>query len=285
MAKYHINKDFIKKPLSFYDIHLVQIGRLHCAPKDYLRMHAHKNWYELTIVTDGEGEISVNGCAVRVKRGDIHLSLPCDTHGIRSFESAPLKYDFFSFFTSNPEYSERLSEITKFLPPESRIFKDERINSLVCDAILEFIEHSEFSEELLYSIFKHIIILMIRDIDGKSEPRLLITSKKDELCYQIMNYIDTHIYTRLCLEEIGKELTYNYSYLSAVFKKTTGYTIASYYRKKRLELARLLLSDKNYTATEIADMLGYSSLYAFSRAFKELYGVSPRGFINKNTDL
>ncbi len=278
MPKYHINKDFIKSPLRFSDIYLLQIGRIHFAPGDIMPMHAHKNWYELTIITDGEGEVITNGVALPVVRGDIHISLPCDTHGIRSSKHAPLKYDFFSFFTDTPDYSERLGEAAKLLTPERRVFNDGRIGDLVSEAILEFIEEAEFSHELLYSIFKHIMIIVIRDTLGALEPHKLFAGDREELCYKIMNHIDTHIYTLKKLEDIGRELKYNYSYLSALFKSTTGHTIASYYRKKRLDAARLLIADNNYTATETAELLGYSSLYAFSRAFKDMYGISPREY-------
>ena len=161
MPKYHIDKSFIKEPLRFDDIYLVQIGRLHFTPGDSMHAHAHKNWYELTIITDGEGEVITNGIPTPVRRGDIYISLPCDTHAIRSSVHAPMKYDFFSFFTDDAQYCAVLDDITKYLHTDERVFNDERIGALVCDAILEFIEGSDFSEELLYSIFKQIWIQVV----------------------------------------------------------------------------------------------------------------------------
>jgi AraC-like DNA-binding protein len=78
-----------------------------------------------------------------------------------------------------------------------------------------------------------------------------------------------------CLEELSEATNYNYSYLSSLFRKTTSGTLADYYRRRRLETARLLIAGGEQNMTEIAALLHYSSIYTFSRAFKDEYGTSP----------
>ena len=90
-----------------------------------------------------------------------------------------------------------------------------------------------------------------------------------------MNYIDTHIYSLCNLCELTEKFKYNYSYLSSLFKKTTNKTLAEYFRNRKLETAKALVIEKNKKIGEIAEMLNYSSTFAFSKAFKEKYGVSP----------
>ncbi len=279
MPKYHLDKSFIKNPLKFNDIYLVQIGRLYFAPGDNMHLHSHKSYFELTIITDGEGEVITNGIPAPVKRGDIYLSLPRDMHEIRSSVNAPMKYDFYSFYTENEEYSSALDSATSYLSPEERVFTDERIAALVCDAIMEFIEGKTFSDDLLYLIFKQIMIYIIRDVKSGERKRIRSASAAESMCYKIMNYIDTHVYTIRSLEEVAEALNYNYSYLSSLFKSTTGNTLFSYYESKRLDLARELLADGTQSVTEIADLLGYSSLYSFSRAFKDSFGKSPKKYM------
>ena len=96
-----------------------------------------------------------------------------------------------------------------------------------------------------------------------------------------MSYIDTHIYSLKNLEELTEVTDYSYGYLSFVFKKTTGETLCSYYIRKRMEAARLMLTEGNLKITEISERLGYSTLYAFSKAFKGHFGISPKNFKNK----
>ena len=133
MPKYHLNQSFINDPIKFSDIYLLQVGRLYFAPGDTMHLHAHRDFYELTIITDGEGTVTTNGQDSPVKRGDIHLSLPRDIHGIRSSVDAPMKYDFYSFYTDNEEYNARLQNIAEQRSPSDRVFRDERISALVCD--------------------------------------------------------------------------------------------------------------------------------------------------------
>ena len=282
MPQFHINKYFGRESLQFWDFNLIQIGRLYFSRGEAIKPHKQSDWYELTIITDGEGTVLTNGIETKVGRGAIYLSLPFDTHEIRSSESNPLKYDFITFYTKNEAIAPALVEIAKALPPDSRVFFDERVSSLVCDALNEFVSEREFSRELLYSIFNQIMIYIIRAFAGNSDKtRVRNASGADTICYKIMNYIDTHVYTMSGLDEITDELKYNYTYLSALFKKNTGNTILSYYRIKRLEAAKQLILEGAMNISEIADTLNYSSLYAFSRAFKETYGISPKQFSSR----
>ena len=120
--------------------------------------------------------------------------------------------------------------------------------------------------------------VIIRHIKKEVSNKASTASQSEAICYKIMNYIDTHIYTLKTLDEIAIELNYNYSYISSLFKKTTGNTIFSYYNNKRLEISRQLIAESNQKITEIAEALNYSSLYSFSHAFKEKYGTSQKKY-------
>ena len=98
-----------------------------------------------------------------------------------------------------------------------------------------------------------------------------------------MNYIDSHVYTIKSLTEISEVTGYNYNYASNIFKAATGETVMNYYRSKRLKSAALLLEEDKLSITEVASLLNYSSVYSFSRAFKERYGVSPSKHSHEKT--
>ena len=46
----------------------------------------------------------------------------------------------------------------------------------------------------------------------------------------------------------------------------------------KIKEAKKLIREKNHSVTEIADMLGYSSIHIFSRAFKKAVGMSPTDY-------
>jgi len=279
--KYHISYVYLSNPLKYGNTFLLHLGRLHCTPGYVVDMHVHPELFELTIVTNGEGIITTNDIPTNVSEGDIYLSYPGDFHEIISSAEKPLKYDFFSFNSKDPEIKDELQRIVSTYSCDQRVFRDARINSAISNAIAEFSSKHKYHDKILSSVFEQIIYYILRSFDSESLPDKgnHITSQ-DELCFQIMNYIDTHIYSIKNLSELSDEFSYNYSYLSDIFKKNTGNTIVKYYQSRRLEAAKLLISEERRKIIEIAEMLNYSSLYSFSKAFKKKYGVSPKHYLH-----
>jgi len=277
---YHLNKSYFHKPLLFGGVSLFQIGRLYCKPKAVVPLHIHGDYFELTIITDGKGVITTNGVPVEVEKGDIYLSLPCESHEIKSDSSSPLKYDFFAFLCADSEKREEFDRITEnYYAANSRVFHSERIRNLISGAIAEIDANKQYSDELLDCIFKEAVIHIIRSFTKiKPEKYSQNVTAAEVLCYKLMNYIDTHIYSLKTLKELEEFTDYSYGYLSSLFKKTTGNSLNGYYREKRLEAARILITENRLKSTEISEMLGYSSVYAFSKAFTSRFSVSPREY-------
>ena len=278
-TRYHLIKNY-DEPLQFGETYLVQIGRRFCECGEIIPTHAHQNWFELTIVTQGSGTIVTNGKATQVKTGDIYLSFPCDLHELQANDDR-LEYDFFAFYSQNERFSKELSTLSQaYLREDARVFRDEKINFLVANAIVEFSVDKPHAKTLLTNIFEQILVYLLRDFNDRSVDTADVSSA-DILCYQLMNYIDTHIYEIMQLEKIALPFNYNYSYLSALFKRTTGKTISEYYNHRRLETAKTLIGEKKKKIGEIADLLNYASPFSFSKAFKAKYGISPKN-LQKN---
>lgn len=278
LKPYHLDKHYLSRPLAFGSFRLFQIGRLYCTGQTVVGKHAHINWFELTIVTHGRGTVFTNDVGIPVERGDIYLSFPCDFHAIVSDEREPLKFDFFAFATEDPSFGEDLEQIVQsHMPPDCRIIRDDALASLVSGAVAELDGEKRYAQELLTATFTQVLIRLIRDFtqDGEASPSKGSVTEPEALCYRLMNYIDTHIYTLTGLEELAEATNYNYSYLSSLFHKTTSGTLTDYYRRRRLETARLLIAQDELSMTQIANLLQYSSIYTFSRAFKDQYGLSP----------
>lgn len=273
---FHLDKNYVGCPVEYGEISLIQIGRLYCNTHTVIGMHTHQNWFELTVVTDGCGSVIVGNTSVEVTQGDIHLAYPGDFHEIHSDPKNPLKYDFFSFYPKSPFLLERLEAIMQsHSGGNERVIRDEKINRLLENAIAEINRPSELSSEILGAVFYQIVLYLIRDFQHTEIEKKETIGAPEQLCYQMMHYIDTHIYTIDGLYELSDTMRYNYSYLSDIFKKVTGETLQEYYQGRRLRAAQLLLMENTLKLGEIANLLRYSSIYAFSRAFKDRFGISP----------
>ena len=278
---YHFDNLYLNNPLRFGDVNLVQIGRRHCMPNEIISAHSHLNWFELTIVLNGKGLILTNEEATPVTAGDIYLSFPCDIHEIRADKETKLEYDFFSFYCTDKSLKRDLKAIAQnFRGGNSRIFQDEKISDLIKKAIAEFyVKDQPYSDSLLTSIFHLILVYLVRDFNGAKQ-RTPDVSESEILCFQLMNYIDTHIYSLKKLEDIAPKFNYNYSYLSKLFKKVMGKTLFEYYQQRKMKTAKTLILEKKKKISEIAEMFGYN-LYSFSKAFKAMYGISPKNMQKK----
>ena len=282
--RYHFNKCYIDAPIRFGKIKLYQIGRLYCGESTKIATHAHTGAYEITVVTEGKGKVYANGTGVEATRGDIFLSFPFDFHAIDSDSSQPLKYDFFAFTVEDARMIAELKRIEeRFMPAESRIVRDEKIAYLVRNAISEFDKSDAYFDEILETVFVQIVIYLIRCFGNVDRYGMGSGATNAEvLCYQIMNYIDTHVYELKDLSVLSSVTNYNYSYLSSLFCKVTGETLSEYFRNRRLETARFLIEENKKSITDISEMVNYSSIYTLSRAFKEKYGVSPSEYRKQN---
>ena len=284
--KYHISYNYLKDPLQFGQIKLFQIGRLYCMPAAVIPEHAHMDWYELTIVTDGKGTVTTNGKAAEVGKGDIYLSFPGDFHKIVSSTYDPLKYDFFSFSSTDRDVDDVFKGISaERSAHDCRIISDSKIATLVSFTIAEFFEQNPWREEMLELLLAEIVIYLMRDCTDNSRETFQNTPlSKEEMCYQIMHLVDTQLYAISSLSFLSEALGYNYSYLSRVFKQTTGTTISGYYQNRRLTAAKLLIDEGRMRFSRIAQMLNFSSPYAFSKAFKQQFGCSPQRYKEARTE-
>lgn len=279
---YHLDKLYRDKQLVFGDFKLFQIGRLYLSPLMTVSEHFHENYFELSIITSGKGTIITNGIPTDVKKDDIYLSFPYETHEIKSDAVSDLKYDYVAFLCLEAEMADEFLQISKKrYSANERVVHSERIKALISNAISEIDENKKYSNELLKCIFNELMIYSVRKFNSdKDETEKYSNGVTDAeaLCHTLMNYIDNNIYSLKNLSELSDFAKYSYGYLSSLFKKTTGENLASYYREKKLETAGKLISGNRLKTTQISEMLGYSSVYAFSKAFTNYYNISPRDY-------
>lgn len=94
-------------------------------------------------------------------------------------------------------------------------------------------------------------------------------------------YIEQHYHdSRLSLGEIADHVGMNASYLSNVFKSESGYSLSNYISTLRLNKAKLLLdADPRATVARVAEQVGYSDSFYFSKMFKSCFGVTPSKYM------
>jgi len=98
-----------------------------------------------------------------------------------------------------------------------------------------------------------------------------------------IRYIQQSLYEPFNLSKLASAIDLHPNYLSSLFKKETGVPLSHYVRDKKMDEAIVLLCRGELTETEIAELLGYSSLSYFTKVFRSVYLCSPTTFMRSHT--
>lgn len=94
----------------------------------------------------------------------------------------------------------------------------------------------------------------------------------------VKKYIHNHLDEPLTREVLADVAGFSVPHFHRVFTAHLGENIASYVRRVRLERAARKLRMGAVDITQVALAAGYDTHAAFSRAFKQQYGLSPSQF-------
>lgn len=99
-----------------------------------------------------------------------------------------------------------------------------------------------------------------------------------DILASVRNYIDNNYLSVLTLDYLSSHFFINKYTLLRKFKKMYGKNPIEYYREKRIDYAKKMLINSNFSVSEIGEMLNFTDVYSFSRFFKLRTGVSPAKF-------
>lgn len=106
-------------------------------------------------------------------------------------------------------------------------------------------------------------------------------SADEKLMKKVMKAINKNLNNpELNAEMIAAEVGISRVHLYRKLKELTNQSTRDFIRNIRLKQAEILLkSEKNYSISEISQLVGFNNTTYFSNAFKELYGVSPSKYV------
>ncbi len=134
----------------------------------------------------------------------------------------------------------------------------------------------------------------LEDINTKffslfDELKLLLEEKrntKHDNLIQTINNIITSSYASmdLCLNGIADKLAMNPSYLGRVYRQKTLKALPDYITEVRINKAKELLQNTQYSIAEISEKIGFANSSYFYKTFKKYNGVTPNDF-RKNLNI
>jgi len=122
----------------------------------------------------------------------------------------------------------------------------------------------------LKGLFYHFIHELMQQLTKEG-----IHLKQPDVIGQVVRYIEEHYRHNLSLESIAEQFNYSPRHLSTRFKGETGFSLIEYLIRFRLHHAEKLLRNTDVPLKDIAEEVGYSDVYYFSRLFRKYNGQSP----------
>lgn len=246
--------------------------------------------YEMLYVTNGTGTINVDGQKYKLSRGSLIL-IPPDTSSGLSLAAPDLDvvwvhFDFI-FLNNGEEIDDYDQHLTQKHLVRPRVYfrngytlpyhikvEDKKAMSKYFHDIHDTYCNSELFWQLrCKSILLEILYQIIRQIyaDNNFSDNLTV----ERLVQDMRQYMYTHYTNKLTLLEIANYAGVSHNYANKIFKDITGDTIINHLNKYRIKKAIHLIKDSGFTMEQIAEEVGFSNTYYFSRVMKKLTGKSP----------
>ncbi len=95
-----------------------------------------------------------------------------------------------------------------------------------------------------------------------------------------IDYIYDNLHSKLTVKLAAEHLNLDPTYLSKLFYKETGIHFKDYITNARISAAKNMLAYSDFSTSDIAISLGFSSQSAFISVFKKMTGTTPNKFRN-----
>ncbi len=105
-----------------------------------------------------------------------------------------------------------------------------------------------------------------------------------EYLNKMIDYIENNLDNKIDFSELSKITNINIFILERIFMFLTGMTLTEYIKKRRLSKAFEDLKNTKLKMIDIAFKYQYNSASSFTRAFKQLFNMTPTECRKKNSD-
>ena len=100
--------------------------------------------------------------------------------------------------------------------------------------------------------------------------------------FKSIDFIEQHLYDKISVHEVAASSHYSTYHFSRIFKALVGDTPKEYLRKRRLTVAAKRLLSEDIGILELALDCQFDSQEAFTRAFKDLFNITPAQYRKQN---
>ena len=114
------------------------------------------------------------------------------------------------------------------------------------------------------------------------EEELLCQPQRADIRFQrMLGYLQKHYAAEIGLDDVADQIGLSRSECCRYFKKQSGQTISDYLLRYRIHKSMYLLEETDSTIARVAQSCGFSSQSYYTRRFRELTGMTPKEYRQK----
>lgn len=264
--------------------------------RDYpILMHTHK-FYELNIVTAGEGQHYIEDKSFPTKKGDVFAFPPNVRHGYYAKDNDEMSIfhllvdepilkqyskelnsfpGFRTLFEIEPQIRQQSDKTQLFLSLTDSVFDDFKTKM---DELIRIEREGDFIGKDSIMALKMVCLMCDLSRLISTEMRLDSSGPQSQqaLCIiKTTEYINANYGKKITLDELSQVALMSRAVFLRMFKNLMGVSPMQYLKQIRVKYAVNMLETTNESITAIALSCGFFDCSHFIRIFQELRGTSP----------
>lgn len=256
--------------------------------KDFAYSGEVHDFWELVYADKKNLFITAGAKEIELEAGQMYLHKPNEFHNIRCDGKRAANSVIISFDCSTPELMNVAGRVITLGESERRL-----IGSIVKEAsasfstplgnpytnVMELSPAGGFgTQQMVRLSVEMLLIRLIRENINKGPVKI---KKNNALLVQITDFLSENVEKKLTFEDIIKHFNLSSSVVKKIFREQMGCGIMDYFVRLKIDKAKELIREENYTFTEIAEILGFNTSQYFTTVFKRVSGMTPSEYARK----
>ena len=250
----------------------VVCGGFECSAPDYTIDRPDFPYLSIEFVARGRGALVLSGQQVGLLPGSVFAYGPGVPHRITTDRDDPLAKYFVDFAGGR---AAKLLHQNALEPGASgHVFAPGEIQRIFDDLIQNGLRSTRFTAQVCATLLEYLVLKIAESLSTweASQTPAFATYQR---CRQ---YIQANFAGSTNLDKIARECHVTPAYLCRLFRRYDHQTPYQFLMRLKMNLAAERLQDPAVLVKEVAAELGFDDPFHFSRAFKNVLGLSPEKF-------
>lgn len=263
---------------NFIDLSLYQFGREQCKPAHSFGPAA-RNHYLFHYVISGTGTLMADDSSGETKTYSVKsmqgfMIFPDQITTYIADKNVPWEYIWIEFDGLRAKSVVDAAGLS----PDNPVYKA-RSKELRENMMNEMIYITENSNSSPFHLIGHLYLFIDYLARSAAEIKIRQGSKlRDFYIHEALAFIEQNFQNDITVEDIAEVCGLNRSYFGKIFKEAVGKSPQDFLLNYRMVKAAELLKLTKLSVGDISNAVGYDNQLHFSRAFKNIYGVSPKNW-------